>query len=76
MKKSKMAHLMTEHWFGLFPEEFPENMGIDEDMFLDVKEKMSKLLDLLEYKGMQPPLKKRCPVLHTDTHAWEDENAN
>jgi len=76
MKKSKMAHLMAEHWFGLFPGEFPEHMGIDEEMFTDVQEKMANLLSFLEHKGMQPPLKKRCPVLHTDTHAWEDEDGN
>lgn len=35
-----------------------------------------RLLGKLENAGMLPPLKVRCPVLHTDTHAWEDEDAN
>jgi hypothetical protein len=33
------------------------------------------LLNMQEDAGMQPPLVKRCPVLHTDSHVWEDEDA-
>lgn len=28
----------------------------------------------LEKIGMKPPIKKRCPVLLTETHVWEPEN--
>ena len=39
----------------------------------DARNLAEDILDLIQEVGMQPPLKKRCPVLHTDTHAWEDE---
>ncbi len=34
-----------------------------------------QLLEIVEEAGMKPPIKKRCPVLLTDTHVWENEHA-
>jgi hypothetical protein len=31
------------------------------------------ILDLLEKEGMKPPITKKCPVLLTDDHVWEEE---
>ena len=32
------------------------------------------ILDVLEDQGMKPPIKKKCPVLLTETHTWEPED--
>ena len=34
-----------------------------------------KVLDLVEELGMKPPLTERCPVLLTNKHVWEKEDA-
>ena len=54
MKKSEMTKLMTEHWFGLFPNEPAANMNAEE-FFPEVQEKMGNLLDRMIRKGMKPP---------------------
>jgi len=38
-------------------------------------EEADMLLEFLERQGMKPPVEKRCPVLLTNTHVWENENA-
>jgi hypothetical protein len=48
--------------------------GISEKIY-NSKESLEFVLTKLEQAGMKPPVKKRCPVLLTDTHVWENENA-
>lgn len=70
MKRSEMTQKMTELWLGLFPNE----KYSDEDLYVEVRERMGQLLNYLEHKGMLPPLKKNCPVTLRTEHVWEDEN--
>ncbi len=34
-----------------------------------------EIVTLIENKGMKPPIKKRCTILLTDKHVWQDEEA-
>jgi hypothetical protein len=52
------------------------------ELFKNVKHRNSSDEELAEFVliavegfGMKPPVEKRCPVLLTNTHAWEPENA-
>lgn len=67
MKRSEMVNEMARTWLGLFPN---EAYG-DTELLNEVIYKMSKLLAAIEYRGMKPPVKKRCPVLLTDEFTWE-----
>lgn len=71
MTRERMVKEMTEFWLGLSSNEvYPE-----EDIHAEVRERMSQLLVLLEYRGLKPPVKKQCPVLLRDEFMWEKENA-
>lgn len=64
MKRSEMIKEITKFLF-----DYTQLNGND------AKVLSVKILDMMEFKGMKPPIKKRCAVLLTDTHVWEDENA-
>lgn len=55
MKRSEMIQRMVENWFGLFPDEFPENNNVSEDIYNLTWNNMDKLLSTVEYYGMSPP---------------------
>jgi hypothetical protein len=57
MKRSEMIECMVNHWLGAFSgfEKLADD-ELKEDIRDDTYENMSKLLALLEYKGMMPPL--------------------
>lgn len=67
MKKSKMVQEMTEHWLG-------KNVHYKEEFIAEVTRDMKSLLNLLEEKGMRPPVETVDPVLFQTKHVWEPEN--
>lgn len=38
-------------------------------------ENAENILSVLESFGLKPPIQKRCPVLLTQIHTWENEDA-
>lgn len=65
MKRSEMLSVLNDAVI---------EAGISEKIY-NSGEALDFVLKKLEEAGMKPPLKKRCPVLLTDTHVWEKENA-
>ena len=65
MKRSEMLEILNDAII---------ESGISEKLYNHV-DSLDFVLKKLEEAGMKPPVKKRCPVLLTDTHVWEPENA-
>lgn len=66
MKRSEMEYLLA----GLLSTMYETDQHPEKQL-----PNAKNILSVLEEQGMKPPLKKRCPVLLTDTHVWEKENA-
>ena len=75
MKRSDMIVAMTEHWLEtLSGEEYHGRTAKEVDgIFEEVSAKMSSLLNMLESRGMKPPVLSVDPVLYTTKHVWDRE---
>ena len=68
MKRSEMVQKMKTQWLGIF-----SDYDCDESVKEEVLEGMSRLLVMMEYLGMKPPLTKYDLILLRDEHVWEKE---
>jgi len=66
MKRSEMVQKMAE----LF-----EQYSNDKQYIIHSYQSASEMfLNIAVELGMKPPIKKKCPVLLTETHTWEPED--
>lgn len=56
MKREEILDKMTQFWFGMFPFEFPKDVGISEEDYNTVYSNMDKLLTNMEHWGTVPPI--------------------
>jgi len=65
MKRSEIQYMLA----GLLSTIYETNKHPEEQL-----ETADLILNLLENAGLKPPITKRCPVLLTQIHTWENEN--
>lgn len=71
MTRSEMVNQMASYWLGILPYE----VFADAELFADIQEQMSKLLGIIEYRGMLPPPLSKGAHETTGDHTsnWESE---